>query len=293
MPHNGPPRTGRNAAPAKADQPWPVIGSSRTLAQRVYEVMRDRILANELSPLAYVREEELATAMMVSRTPIREALNRLATEGFLERLPHRGFRVARRSIEELAHVYTVLQSLELLACELAFPHITPADLARLEEANAGFATAIAANDVSTAVDLNDRFHHLFAELSGNPVLSRLLDDLRQQVHRLEVLDFSSVLLGSEDEDQTPISRDTWVKQHAEFIEALRAGDQRHALDIMRANRSFVFHKKVDQARAKAREAAGLDGSAVPGGKTPASSKRSGDARRKRVAGARGRRPGSR
>jgi DNA-binding GntR family transcriptional regulator len=253
-----PVRASTGDAPARSDQRWPVIGSSRTLAQRVYEVMRDRILANELTPLEYVREEELANAMLVSRTPIREALNRLASEGFLERLPHRGYRVARRSIEELAHVYTVLQSLELLACELAFPHITPTDLARLEEVNAGFAGAIAANDVSTAVDLNDRFHHLFAEQSGNPVLSRLLDDLRQQVRRLEVLDFSSVLLESGDEDQATISRDTWVKQHTEFIEALRAGDQRRALEIMRANRSFVFQKKVDQARANARAAAGLD-----------------------------------
>src|SRR2546421_1926122 len=97
-------------AASKQHQTWPVLGSGRTLAQRVYEVVRDRILANALSPRAYVREEELATAMGVSRTPVREALNRLATEGFLERLPHRGFRVAERSIEELAHVYTVLQA---------------------------------------------------------------------------------------------------------------------------------------------------------------------------------------
>ena len=266
----------------KPDQRWPVIGSSRTLSQRVYEVMRDRILANELTPLAYVREEELATAMQVSRTPIREALNRLASEGFLERMPHRGFRVARRSIEELSHVFTVLQALELVACELAFPNITPADLTRLEEANAGFAAAIAANDVSTAVDLNDRFHHLFAEQSGNPVLSRLLDDLRQQVHRLEVLDFSAVLLESDDENQTTISRDTWVKQHAEIIEALRAGDQRRALEIMRANRSFVFQKKVDQERANARAAAGTDAEPQSNGPAPAASRRAGRTRRSRI-----------
>ena len=266
----------------KPDQRWPVIGSSRTLAQRVYEAMRDRILANELTPLAYVREEELATAMQVSRTPIREALNRLASEGFLERMPHRGFRVARRSIEELSHVYTVLQALELVACELAFPNITPADLTRLEEANAGFAAAIAANDVPTAVDLNDRFHHLFAEQSGNPVLSRLLDDLRQQVHRLEVLDFSAVLLESDDENQTTISRDTWVKQHANFIEALRAGDQRRAMEIMRANRSFVFQKKVDQARANTRAAADADPEPQASGPPPASSRRAGRTRRPRA-----------
>src|SRR4051812_6016019 len=107
-------------APPRADKAWPVIGSSQTLAQRVYEAVRDRILGNELAPRANVREEELATAMMVSRTPIREALNRLASEGFLERVPHRGFRVASRSIGELAHVFTVLQALEMLASELAF-----------------------------------------------------------------------------------------------------------------------------------------------------------------------------
>jgi DNA-binding GntR family transcriptional regulator len=249
-------RGGSGERPRIEDKPWPVIGSSQTLGQRVYEAVRDRILGNELAPRAYVREEELATAMMVSRTPIREALNRLASEGFLDRLPHRGFRVASRSIGELTHVFTVLQALELLASELAFPHITPADLARLEEANAGFAEAIAANDVSTAVDLNDRFHHMLAELSGNPVLSRLLDDLRRQVHRLEILDFSAVLLESEGSGEGTISRDTWVKQHAEFIEALRAGEHGRALEIMRANRSFVFRKKVDQARAVARAATG-------------------------------------
>jgi DNA-binding GntR family transcriptional regulator len=239
---------------------WPVIGSGQTLAEKVYEVVRDRILANALAPRTYVREEELATAMGVSRTPVREALNRLATEAFLERLPHRGFRVAERSIEELEHAYTVMQALELLASELAFPQITPADLARLEEANAGFAAAIAANDVATAVDLNDRFHHMLAELSGNPVLTRMLDDLRLQVHRLEVLDFSSVLLEPNESQGTEgaISGDTWVNHHAGIIDALRLGDIKRALDIMRENRSFVFKTKVDQARANARASAGLE-----------------------------------
>lgn len=104
-------------SPAKVARPtrnqaWPVIGASETLAERAYQIVRDRILASALSPLTYIREEELATAMGVSRTPVREALSRLASEGFLERLPHRGFRVAERSIDELADVFTVLQALE-------------------------------------------------------------------------------------------------------------------------------------------------------------------------------------
>jgi DNA-binding GntR family transcriptional regulator len=182
--------------------------------------------------------------MAVSRTPIREALNRLASEGFLERFPHRGFRVPQRTMEELIHVYVVLQGLELLAAELALPRLTGADLDQLAEVNAAFAQALGANNVGTAVDLNDRFHHLLSATSGNPVLCGLLDDLRAQVHRLEVLDYSWVLL----EEATQIPRDTWVKQHDAILAAARRRDFAGARELLRHNRSLVFQAKVEQAR---------------------------------------------
>lgn len=228
---------------------WPVLGSNQTLSAKVYGVVRDRILSSELGPRTYVREEELANAMGVSRTPVREALSRLATEGFLERLPHRGFRVPKGSIEELVQLYPVVQALELLAGELAFPRITKEDLEQLAEANRGFARAVEANDVAAAVDLNDRFHYMLAELSGNPVLNRLLDDLRSQVHRLEVLDFSAVLLKSGDGAEAAVSRDIWVRQHASLIDALRRGAHDRALAILRENRSLVGQTNVSKARA--------------------------------------------
>lgn len=238
---------------------WPVIGSSETLAEKVYSVVRDRILASDLGPRTHVREEELANAMGVSRTPVREALGRLASEGFLERLPHRGFRVPERSIEELVHLYPVVQALELLAGELAIPRITSENLQQLEEANRGFAQAVEANDVATAVDLNDRFHHALAEMSGNPVLSRLLDDLRSQVHRLEVLDFSAVLLESGDGAES-VSRDTWVRQHSMMIDSLRNGQPAKALAVLKENRSLVAKAKVSKARAiQEANAAGVAG----------------------------------
>ena len=226
---------------------WPVLGSQRTLAEKVYQVVRDRILNSDLAaPGVHVREEELANAMGVSRTPVREALSRLATEGFLERLPHRGFRVPERSIEELVHLYPVVQALELLAAELAFPRMQKEDLDQLDEANKSFARAVAENDVETAIEINDRFHHALAELSGNPVLSRLLDDLRSQVHRLEVIDFSAVLL---DSGATRIERDTWVRQHSALIDAVRDGKFDVALAILRENRSVVVNSKMEEARA--------------------------------------------
>lgn len=223
-----------------------MLDSGRTLASTVYEVVRDRILSGELAPSAPVREEELANAMGVSRTPVREALNRLATEGFLERAPRRGLRVPARSIGELVQLYPVLQALELLAADLAFPRIGPEELERLEEINAAFARAVDASDIVTAIELNDRFHHLFAGLSGNAVLCHLLGDLRMQVRRLEVLDFSAMLLDLGGEGRMP--RDSWVTQHAAMLEALRRGDRARARELLRENRSLVFEAKVRQVR---------------------------------------------
>jgi len=225
---------------------WPQIGLGQTLTARVYEVLRDRIVSGEVPPLSFIREEEVGRAMGVSRTPVREALNRLATEGFLDRLPHRGFRVPERTIDDLIHLYPVMQALEVLAAELACPRLTAGELDRLEEINSGFANAIAANDVSTAVELNDRFHHSLSELSGNPVLCGLLDDLRGQVHRLEVLDYTWVLLDTNPE--APFPKDQWVTQHAAIIAALRRGEFDRARELLRANRSLVFEAKLDQVR---------------------------------------------
>jgi len=236
------------AAPIYTTRPtlWPQIGAGQTLTQRVYEVLRDRIVAGELAPLSFLREEEVGKAMGVSRTPVREALNRLATEGFLDRLPHRGFRVPERTIDDLIHLYPVMQALEVLAAELACPRMTAVDLNRLEGINDGFARALTANDVSTAVSLNDRFHHALSEMSGNPVLCGLLDDLRAQVRRLEVLDYTWVLL--EHDPGAPVPKDHWVTQHTAIINALRRGEFNRARELLRDNRSLVFQAKLDQVR---------------------------------------------
>lgn len=218
------------------------------MTQQVYELVRDRIVAGELAPMTFIREDEVARGMAVSRTPVREALNRLASEGFLERFPHRGYRVPERSIDELVNAYVVLQGLELMAAELAFPRLTPADLERLEALNRGFRAALGRNDVATAVDLNDQFHHLLSEASGNPVLCSLLDDLRTQVRRLEVLDFTWLLLESSAAGPGPVPRDVWVTQHATILDAVRCNDFERARDVLRENRSFVLQAKVEKAR---------------------------------------------
>src|SRR5688572_3748277 len=136
--------------------PWS-LPEARTLAEQVYRAVRARILDGALAPGAFLREKDLAS-MAVSRTPIREALGRLASEGFLERLPHRGFRVPEESVANLLELYPIVASLELLAGRLAFDRFSTEDVARLRDINARLAEARDRGDVRAMLDLNTAFH---------------------------------------------------------------------------------------------------------------------------------------
>ena len=216
-------------APPEGQQPaapdWPRTAPT-TLADQVYQAVRARILDGALHPGEFIREKELE-AMGVSRTPIREALGRLASEGFLERMPHRGFRVPEEPVDKLLELYPVVAALELLAGLLALPRLTTGDVARLREVNDQLAAA--QGDVRARIALNTEFHRLFAERSGNGRLRDLLDDLRAQLGRLELWYYSDAAHTRES-----------VSEHDEIISALERGDGARALAVLEQNMSLTY-----------------------------------------------------
>lgn len=216
---------------AGGDDAWPAAAPN-TLADQVYRAVRARILAGELAPGAFLREKDLE-AMGVSRTPIREALGRLASEGFLERMPHRGFRVPDEPVGDLLELYPVVAALELLAGQLALPRLTPADLAELRDVNRQLAAARERRDtrdsVRTRIALNTRFHRVFSERSGNRRLRDLLDDLRAQLGRLELWYYS-------DRAHTEES----VREHDAIIAAVERGDRTRALALLEQNMALTY-----------------------------------------------------
>ncbi len=214
---------------------WPQIGKSRTLTEEVYEEVRRRLLSGFWSPGSFMREADLAEAMEVSRTPVREALGRLASEGWVQRIPHRGFQVPQRSMEELLDLYPVLQALEALAGELAFPRLDEAVLREMEEANAAFEAALERNDTFAAVELNDRYHEVLSDNCGNPVLREMLRELREEIRRVEFVDFMKVL-----EEVGGETRRKWVRQHQEVVEAVRRGEFEAAKQTLHENRSIAY-----------------------------------------------------
>lgn len=214
---------------------WPQLRDGSTLTEAVYQTVLQRLKDGWQEPGAFIRESELAEAMAVSRTPVREALGRLASEGWVERIPHRGFRVPERSLDDLIHLYPVLQTLEVLAGKLAFPKLGEAEMAEMEAANAAFAKALEENAILDAVELNDRFHAVLSDHCGNPVLKELLDDLRGQVQRLEVMDFRGVL-----EDVGGETHRIWVRQHEGIVERVREGAYEEAQELLSENRSIAY-----------------------------------------------------
>jgi DNA-binding GntR family transcriptional regulator len=213
------------------------LATARTLSDQVYHAVRARIMAGELAPGTFLREKDLE-AMGVSRTPIREALGRLASEGFLERLPHRGFRVPEESLASLLELYPIVASLELLAGRLALEHFTPDDAIRLRDINRRLAEARDRGDVRAMLEQNTAFHRVIAERGGNRRLALMLDDLRSQLTRLELWYYSA-------RERTQRS----IQEHEEIIAAVERGDRSRALALLEQNMSLTYRSLVEEGDA--------------------------------------------
>ncbi|HEX6939643.1 MAG TPA: GntR family transcriptional regulator [Longimicrobiales bacterium] len=211
---------------------WPKI-PARTLADQVYHVVRRRILERTLRPGEFVREQELSSALGVSRTPVREALGRLASEGFLERIPHHGFRVPSDSLAELLELYPIVSALEIVASRLALPRLDAEDIEALEACNRRLRGALHGDDLETASEINHEFHDIICEKSGNRRLIDMLRDLRSQVARLEARCYSS-------REQSERS----VREHDEIIRLVERGEFEEAVEVVRRNMVRTYNELV-------------------------------------------------
>jgi DNA-binding GntR family transcriptional regulator len=219
---------------------WPNV--TRTLADQAYSAIRRRILSGQLAPGVFVREQEVSEALGVSRTPVREAMGRLASEGFLERIPHRGFRVPDEPLGTLLELYPIVSALELLAGRLALPHLTARDIDQLKKINAQMSEQRNSGNVEALIELNNRFHHFICERSGSGRLSELLDDLRSQLTRLEMWYYSQ-------RNRTEES----IVEHDRMIQAIESGDHDRALEILEHNMALTY-RKLSEERAWDEEA---------------------------------------
>jgi DNA-binding GntR family transcriptional regulator len=192
-----------------------------TATQRVYDGIYAAILEHRLSPGMRLREEELAASFAVSRTVVRQALHRLAQDQVIELHHNRGAQVPQPSLDEAAHVFDARRVVE---CEIArrlAGRLSPEQLLQLREVVQAEAAADARGDRPAAIRLSGQFHRTLAQMCGNPVFVRLLDEL---------LPTTSILMALY---QSPGQPACVAHRHTELLDALVATGAGGAAEMRR------------------------------------------------------------
>jgi DNA-binding GntR family transcriptional regulator len=161
-----------------------------TLTERVYQTLRDDILSNRLPPDTPLQEAAIASALEVSRGPVREALRRLEAEGLVSLTPRRAAVVSSLSQEEFLDAYRVREALEVLAIRLATPRLGGDDLDRLEQLHQEMLQHAARGDVDAFFNANAGFHAVFVNQSGNQKLQEVYHPLVNQMRRYRMRSLS-------------------------------------------------------------------------------------------------------
>lgn len=184
-------------------------------SKHVYSILRDDILNLVLLPGSSIDEIQLAERFAMSRTPIREALVRLASEGLVKTLPNRSTVVANIDFLNLPGFFDALTLMYRVTTRLAAEHRTAADLKRIRALQADFVRFVEARDALGMIAANRDFHAAIAEAGRNPYYVDLFGRLLDEGRRLLRLYYSSY------DDRLPRQ---YVIEHEELIAAIEVQD---------------------------------------------------------------------
>ncbi len=212
-----------------------------SFAEKAYREIRRRILDNEYPPSHQVLEQELASELGMSRTPVREALIRLQNENFVQLIRRHGMRVVPLSLEDLRELYEVLTALGLTALErLVRRKPERRALAALNAALDEMDAAVKHQDFDAWVRADERFHRMIMDLAGNTRLAAAAYTLWDQGHRARM---TTVRLRPALQSSN--------REHRAVVDAIRRGDWRAARAIHSRHRertSFEIIRLLEQCR---------------------------------------------
>ena len=145
----------------------------KPLKEEIYDALHRQIIAGKYAPGDWLRQEDIASQMGVSMTPVREALDLLVSAGLAERVPYRGVRVREMSTKDVAEAYGLRLVLEAVTAREAAINITPEQVAGLEKILIEMKKFVKLNDMPRERQLSREFHSAIAEASGNNLLMKL------------------------------------------------------------------------------------------------------------------------
>jgi len=160
------------------------------LRTQVYEYLRNELKEGNLRPGMFVSMNQMIKQVGISRTPLRDALLQLQTEGFVTFLPQRGIRINELTQQDIEDLYEMLGAMDSRVIISVFPRIGIHEIEQMKQINQEMHTNISAERFYHYWDLNTAFHHIYLDLSSNqPILNRL-NIIRQQLFEFGKKDWS-------------------------------------------------------------------------------------------------------
>jgi len=205
-----------------------------SVVDQVYTAIRERITSGSLARGARVHQEDLAEELGVSRTPVREALRRLAAEGLVEMRTNRGARVADVDQAGMRVSYEARTVIEPGAARLAAVQRLDEPLARMRAAVAAQRRSL--RNVQRSFEANREFHLALAAASGNEFLSQFAE-------RLWVARIGETIYERQVQTQERMLLD--VREHEQILEAIEAGDGRRAESLTRRHLADAMKRSLD------------------------------------------------
>ncbi|MBU3591011.1 GntR family transcriptional regulator [Polynucleobacter sp. 78F-HAINBA] len=186
---------------------------NRPLYEDVAERLREQIFSHELAPGSWLDEQSLAIAFGISRTPMREAIKVLASEGLVTTKMNKGAYVTEVDRRDLEQIFTVLSLLEGQAAKETAIKASEAQLTQLDNLHHRLEKAAADRDTEQFFEINVKFHDLIQEIAGNKWMNGVIEDLRKvlKLQRRDSLTRSGRLLSS-------------LVEHREILQAILKRD---------------------------------------------------------------------
>jgi len=205
------------------------------LRQKVYQSIKEDVTYGKLFPGQRLVEAQLAERFHASRSPIREAIRQLQSEGLIRLDERKGITVARLSTKEVDEIFNLRWLLESYAARLSADQATPTQVAYLRSLQAKLKIAGKKADLEAWIHNNILFHDFFSENSGNDNLHKILVNLK---HRVYLYHYIIV--------RVPGHFETYIDQHEEILKACKKGDGETAEKYMKAHIESIRRVLVDQ-----------------------------------------------
>ena len=255
----------QNGSKAGAESTPRVPGKRGTGRETAYQVLRTRILDLSLEPGAPLDEAALVRELNLSRTPLREALVRLASENLVDLLPNRGARIAEISVAKLAEYFEALDLVQRATHRWAATRRTPQALQTIHTEVRAFEHAVR-QDPKNTPEFNRAFHSAIAAACGNAHFAQLYEELLDQGMRLARL----TVIDAAPAGVTPaMHTETLIREHAAIYAAIEQPDPETA-DRLAGTHNDLFRRRVFDyfLNSRAGDKVSIDPSPSPSGRGP-------------------------